>query len=364
MRSLWLLSVAMLIAAGCDSKGTALFGTTASSGVGGDGGSGTAGAGGSSTSTSGTGGGGPEDCLNGVDDNGNGLIDCQDVGCQIDYECVSIPPLGWEGIGWLTSQSPDQCPAEMPMSYELYDPADLNAPPATCECSCSSPSGVQCKTSLSSFDNQQCTSPPLVTIDVGIICDMHPFGSTNYGFTASAPFTDGGACSPSGLSANIPPVTWPSSKSACMRDQGGVCDGAAVCLPRQPANGTGPCIVRSGQHNCPPTYSVKMTHYDGSYSDTRDCGGCTCGPPSGGSCTCISSSCGVSIHSTPDCVGGFMALAPASGACVGGTGAPLPLIGLRLIQVQLTNTGSCTGTAPPIGSLSYQQGAITVCCEP
>lgn len=61
----------------------------------------TTGAGG--TATTGSGGhagarpdGGGELCDNGVDDDGNGKVDCEDPACG-DYECVEVPPEGWDG---------------------------------------------------------------------------------------------------------------------------------------------------------------------------------------------------------------------------------------------------------------------------
>src|SRR5262245_6655050 len=40
---------------------------------------------------------GDEDCTNGVDDNGDGLIDCADPRCSPGFACVSIIPTGWQG---------------------------------------------------------------------------------------------------------------------------------------------------------------------------------------------------------------------------------------------------------------------------
>ncbi len=365
MRSLWILGAAMLIVAACGSDGDSLFGTTtstSSSGAGGDGGS--TGTGGStSTTSSGTAGDGPEDCLNGVDDNGNGLVDCQDVGCQVDYQCVPSPPPGWDGIGWLTSQSVESCPDEMPMGQVLYDPAELNAPPATCSCSCGSPSGVQCQSTLSCYNDPQCSQTLVLQAQVTTSCQQMPPFPPPAGCTASALSATGGSCPPGPVSETVPTLTWPSDTSACLRESAGVCDGGEACIPRLPSGAVGPCILREGDHACPGGYSDKTSHVDGSYNDTRGCGPCQCSPPSGVSCGCSSSSCGVSLHSQGNCVGGLLSLVPVGGSCVAST-LVVPSVGARLIQVQQLGAGSCSGQASPAGSAVPQGGPITVCCVP
>lgn len=365
MRSWWVLGGATLIVAACGSDGDTLFGdttSTSSNGTGGDGGS--AGSTGStSTTSSGTAGGGPEDCLNGVDDNDNGLIDCQDVGCQVDYECVPAPPSGWDGIGWLTSKSAAECPDEMPTSQVLYDPEDLNALPATCSCSCGSPNGVQCQSALSCYNDQQCGQTLVYQSLVSTSCQQFSLFPPNWSCTTSALSVTGGSCPAGPVTDSVPTLTWPSDTSACLRETPGVCDGGEACIPRLPSGAVGPCIARAGDHPCPSGYSDKTIRYDGSYTDTRGCGPCQCSAPTGGTCACLSSSCGVSLHTQVNCVGGFMNIAPISGACVGGT-LNTGAVGARLTQVQLSNAGSCAGQSSPTGSAIHQGGPITVCCMP
>ncbi len=67
-----------------------------SGGSGGEGGSEQA------SSSSGVGGSGgttvvPEDCLDGVDNDADGNADCADTDCAPDFQCVEMPPSGYEG---------------------------------------------------------------------------------------------------------------------------------------------------------------------------------------------------------------------------------------------------------------------------
>ncbi|RLB64980.1 MAG: hypothetical protein DRI90_03215, partial [Deltaproteobacteria bacterium] len=104
MRCLAGLVIGCAVVIGCTGDEFA-FSSSASSGAGGGTGAvgGAGGFGGSTTSTSGSGGdagsggeggSGPEDCLNGVDDKGDNLVDCEDPKCQEGFVCVPAVPSG------------------------------------------------------------------------------------------------------------------------------------------------------------------------------------------------------------------------------------------------------------------------------
>jgi len=193
--------VAALIAAGCGSEGDDLFGTTSSSGTAGGGGE--AGSS-SSSSSSGTGGSSAEDCLNSSDDDNNGLIDCQDPACQTDYECVPIPPAGWEGVGYLSGLAAADCPLAMTVSQDLYEQSELNAPPADCSCTCSGAGSVECKVPMTCWDAQGCTGNPM-PIDASTTCEPHPFFGQNFSCSASPAVAMGGLCTVASIDVNVPP---------------------------------------------------------------------------------------------------------------------------------------------------------------
>jgi len=90
--------------------------------------------------------GGAEDCANGKDDNCNGLVDCADPVCQnAGYVCAA-PPQGWSGPVALESVSGGtlpSCGGSYATSVQQgHDGA--SGSPATCGCSCSGPTNVQC----------------------------------------------------------------------------------------------------------------------------------------------------------------------------------------------------------------------------
>src|SRR6185436_13460197 len=67
------------------------------------------------------------DCLNGIDDNGDGLADCQDPTCTNVVTCVPAD----NPAGILTQEG---CPDEFANEETLY--RDLNAPASCSGCSC------------------------------------------------------------------------------------------------------------------------------------------------------------------------------------------------------------------------------------
>ncbi|HSN97851.1 MAG TPA: hypothetical protein VLS89_06115, partial [Candidatus Nanopelagicales bacterium] len=94
--------------------------------------------------TGGGGGNNPENCTNGVDDDGDGAADCADVKCT-EYACVSEVPAGWTGYFALYDGDPagdPGCPGSFPSSTTppYVGTNGISAPAATCACSCGNPS--------------------------------------------------------------------------------------------------------------------------------------------------------------------------------------------------------------------------------
>jgi hypothetical protein len=351
----------------------------------------------STTTSSSTGTGGElhvfEDCQNGVDDNDDGKIDCEDPDCQA-YECVDPIPAGWETPGYVAlyegfaSQTPPDCPTDMPT--EVYEGnATLNAQPALCSpCGCAAPTGQDCQL-LTDLDtatkpgiqamqvsNQPCgqTATQINTLTVpnpwGGACyhdESFPGGQSclgapcNQSVNSAAPTVTGGTCMATGGSPTKPPVQWSSRALACHGSrQGGGCPSPQVCLPK-PASPfkSRVCIEKTGDVECPAgTPFTKKGVYYGDVDDTRDCSGCACGSPSGGSCEIT-----VTLYSDPTAgacvtpVGSFKA-----GQCFDLVGNPA----VRGRTDQITKAPSGATCQPsqqsmPFGSVTPKD-ATTFCC--
>lgn len=352
----------------------------------------------SSTTTSNSGGTGgmhvTEDCLNGVDDNGDGKIDCEDPDCQA-YECVESVPVGWGSPGYVAvyegaaGQSPPDCPSDMPT--EVYaGNATPNAQPASCApCGCAPPTGQECQFTATSdlnpksgiqpmqVGNQPCGTAatqlnPLSVPDPpwGGACfhaESLPGGQTclgapcNTSVQSAVPVVQGGTCMPTGGTATKPPATWALGALACHGSkQGGGCPSAQVCLPK-PANPFKPrvCIEKPGDIECPmgSAFSKKSVYYDG-LDDSRDCTGCNCGSPSGGSCEVtltLYNDQAVGVCTNP--VGSFKA-----GQCFNLSGNP-GIYGYTDAVTKAPSGSTCqpTLTTMPVGGVS-PKNPTTFCC--
>lgn len=180
-------------------------------------------------------------CFDGLDDNGDGLVDCAEPTCASISGCVSAIPLGWSGHAALYEGPLAGAPICPTPFIDTLAPgnAGLVAPPASCtSCACGAP--------------------------------------TN------------GACPASGGIPNVVPATWSASSVACEGAAPAAigCDGADDCQPRPVAPFlTTLCIHQNGDTPCPTGSSFTERHvFYAALFDTRDCAACTCGAPSGGAC--------------------------------------------------------------------------------
>lgn len=341
------------------------------------------------TSTTSAGG---EDCLNGIDDDGDNAIDCADTDCEPGFTCVEDIPTGWGVFGYvaLAQALPGQepaCPADYP--DEAYTgSATPIAPPATCSmCTCGAPSGQKC--TLADMDaadpgidvvqisNKPCGQQPVF---VGLLEAPANWDGTCYGtqgylggqtncggacnvsVSANPAVVTGGTCAVSGGQATVDPLTFAVAAKACGGPTtGGGCGATQACLPR-PAGGfeSGVCIGKVGDDACPSPFDVKFSFTDPADAmDDRDCAPCGCDVPTGSSCQLsiqvysdqTTSTCNTNVTS-------FMA-----GQCTNVPGNPA-IFSKKLTVLQQPSGGSCGVTAgggQPTGSVTLGQ-PTTICC--
>ncbi len=154
----------------------------------------------------------------------------------------------------------------------------------------------------------------------------------------------------------VPPYSWAEQARGCVSTVAPAqvdCASGQICAPK-PEQGFGArlCVGHAGDVPCPGGgYGVKHTFYT-SVDDTRDCSACTCGPPTGGSCTFS-----VASYSSSDssCTGNAITYGP--GTKCAGVGQPADF----RLQLSPTN-GSCgPSTSAPTGAAT-PSGPVTVCC--
>jgi hypothetical protein len=313
-----------------------------------------------------------ENCQNGIDDNGDGLTDCDDPQCQqAGFTCVEPPPTGWTDVGWLDDDDPYTlltCPSIL-ASKDLYLTSALSAPSLGCTCECGTASAA-CALTLSCWSNDptvQCANTATFTVnEYAGGCHSVALTAGNWGCKAGEPHILG-AC-PATTKTNRPAVTWNPSARACLAGSAGVCpaDGTA-CVPPQPAGTIGPCIVHAGDVQCPTTgsYTERHPYYTGQPVDGRSCSTCASCTPTG-ACTCDSSggACGVQLHTDNACTSASPQEVAATSQCLpvsAATGTTYYADTKGLLAP--TGVGCTPSTSYATGSIANGP-AITLCCIP
>jgi hypothetical protein len=365
--------------------------SSASTADGGDGaGASTSSAGGSANNG---GGGSPplEDCLDGIDNDDDGNVDCEDPKCAPDYECVVEIPVGWGDFGYIGlyrgTNMPPACPDDMPTEVYAGD-AGLTWSNATCSnCGCAPAQGQSCDLTADldpskagqqplQVANQPCgmSATQLSTLTVpsswGGGCyhnEVLPGSSTclgqpcNASVTAAAATVSGGSCNATGGVPNKPNPNFTIHGRACRATKlGKGCPTDQVCLPK-PKGGFEPrvCVGQTGDNVCPAPFVTKSVLYD-DFDDDRDCTNCACGPASGGTCEMT-----IELHSDATlnvCTTDVVSVTTGSCANIPGNQA------IRGRSYQVTDPpsgGTCspTTTSTPVGGVT-EEGPTTFCCLP
>ena len=369
---------------GSGGSGTAGSGTAGNGTAGnGNGGSAIGGAGQGGIVTSAGGGGGlagngggggmpgVENCVNGIDDDADGKIDCADSDCVAGFTCAPSPPAGWKGPIALYQGDgaiePPTCATSGGYVTLVSDAFDgLSAAPATCPgCSCSDPKGVSCAVaSAQFFGNSQCAGQGgTLTVAAGACVAFLRLSDPQSVKWASAT-ASGGVCLVKTMGApQIPPVNWAARARSCGGEpEGGGC-AMDLCVPRpQGKFGKALCVVHDGDVACPAgPYAKRFLYYQG-VADTRGCSDCGCGNPAGMTCTgklelWDDTGCTTDL-TTLSMPGQCAALAPDP------TPPPPPYKTLRSIFYTSGPSagGSCVSTPSNATGKAVPSQPLTICC--
>jgi hypothetical protein len=210
--------------------------------------------------------------------------------------CIQAPPPGWRGLVELYSGSgPAPACGGAFTGMPVYDGrSGLDAPPASCMCSCGTPTGVSCPAAAILFYAQSCNGAPCLkaTLPNGACTTLDPTvcggGGATLPVEIDAPTPTGGSCTGMG-SASIAPATWQTTARACALATPPTMDGCGqgqLCVP--PAEkGFAPtlCVAHDGDVPCPGSPFTLRAVYYGGFDDTRACSACGCDPPQGAACT-------------------------------------------------------------------------------
>ncbi len=329
-----------------------------------------------------------ENCLNGVDDDRDGLIDCADPDCTTGYTCGSVPA-GWQGPFALWSGAANGAPS-CPVSYPsaLFLAHDkLNVPAYICpDCGCSPSSDAKCNPLHFWYDTSStCTASAAWDVSVAPdgVCvqedlslyskNLNPLSlSINSAqltppdrhIPALAPYAQG-TCTSNQLPPSFPDPTWGVDAEGCGAQQGATTGGGCTlgaCMPKPTTPFGGKlCISKAGVTSCPSSYPVSPSspQYFETWTEGRKCSSCSCGAVScGGTVTAFTD---LNCNQTPTTVAmdGSCTTIPKDPTTSGsGQGKD------DTLSIRWDNGGPvCGGGASSLLGTASPDSAITVCCQ-
>ncbi len=281
------------------------------------------------------------DASNGEPDAG----DEPDVGSSCSGPCVAPAPSGWNGpVEMATGPVAPPCVGDWLGTREN---AGLNASPAICTCSCGAPTGFSCSVQATCGTNACASCGPPQTIQSNQ-CVM----PATYSVILSSPTASGGTCTPS-VATLLPSITWSDQIQSCSPSVAPTSCGSGgdKCLPATTGPNFNVCISQSGDVACPAgPYGVRTLGYAGAPTDTRGCGSCSCGAPSGISCGGSWVNYGVNTCS--------------GGGTPNGLNDCVATNGVSSEYIPNPSGGWCTpSNGDPTGSVT-PTGPVTFCCLP
>jgi hypothetical protein len=322
-------------------------------GQGGEGAGGNTGGGGSMSSPSSSSGAcvpsGAEDCFNGLDDDCNGMTDCEDAVCTDVAVCEPLPANAASGVIVLEA---DPCPAgftadERIIHHGLQDGGCTGCGCTTGPTSCSGEVWYYKDAAACSGDVAQVGGTAAGSF--GFTCDSNPItGGFVYGARASA-WKVSQTCNANGAPTLAPPA-WNQTRKFCRADaEGKGCGAGNTCVPKQT---TAPhCALAEGSGLCNGFGMSQSDWYTG-FTDTRVCGACGC-TATGGGCKGVQ----LAVGSDYSCINKALVNESTKQCFPNGIYAP---------PVHLTGNptlGSCTADGGVKGSLIPTE-QLTLCCNP
>ncbi|MCC6527201.1 MAG: hypothetical protein IT373_31420 [Polyangiaceae bacterium] len=330
-------------AGGATSTTSSTTSTTASGGAGGQGGDATGGAGGA----------GLENCVDGVDNNGDALADCADPQCSaVGFACLPDPGQGWVGPVVLQNPALD-CPARWPAAV-MSGGASVTSAAAACDCTCGAAVDVACADlqNVGRYADSACnTASALSQFPIGA-CTSLPNGAS-FGAIEVMPVPCSGGNCPPVPSVGKPPTVWVEPAEACA--PGGTPGGceAGRCAP--PVDDAVVCVATQGaQQPCPAGYPNGRTVFT-ALNDTRGCTACSCGPAAPGTCDTM-----LHLYANGTCAAPAGAALPDDGVCT--PMDPQQVFLSARPELLGTNDAHCEPSDPtPTGTVTAT-APYTVCC--
>jgi hypothetical protein len=297
------------------------------------------------------------DCLDGLDNNGDGLTDCQDPTCSDRAACVPGAPMG-DTAGVFASGA---CPLNF--KNAIVENQGLNAPACDgCYCRASTACSITVY-----FDTTSCM-PSGTTVGVTSTATSDGQGGTVGCSTVAAqspPSIDVSAashvsttCAAVGSPA-VPAKSWTLTRNFCAAERSSHTCGASGTCVAKPQPGAAICLrIPGAGAMCPEGYTGgTVSTWYGDASDNRTCTNCGCGSAlSNGDCNYYSQS--VLTDSTASCPIGAGTSGSQVGYCSGTIATPIGAVQYtpyvswgNVCNLSYTSSGAATPISP-----------ATICC--
>lgn len=233
------------------------------------------------------------DCLNGADDDHDGLADCDDDDCSELTRCVPRAPLEWGKPSWVfEGPAGAELPTCPPGQQSLVLGRELAFEPLSCSCACGDLSGGACKIEATAWETGQCDGVPTLLQD-----GCNPLDEAD-GISLSVSVTGSPACPVAVDQDGVEGAQWAVSVRACTPPATGAgCTPEQVCVSAPPEGSARLCLLREGSEApCPGGYGERHVGGVGEPVDGRTCGQGTCKCLAQPSCSCT-----VRTYASTDC---------------------------------------------------------------
>ena len=296
--------------------------------------------------------------------------DCSNPSCHPAFSCIPAVPAGWTGPVVLfdansaaaPAPAASPCPTTPQYANDAFDGHANPFPQGACTCTCGAANGACSGPTVTVFQDGQCGTSCAVVTNVSSCAKGCASSNALSAKVTAGPAPTGGSC-PSSLANTLAPWNvasgWTTTGRACGASrtviQGG-CAASQVCADAPPAATLQAwCIYQAGSVSCPAEYPQQHVYFAGG-TDGRACTGtCSCGGPTGVTCTINS----VSVSATTDCAAPATFASTTVGQCNGNLAATA-----RNVTASVSASGgqcAASGNAAVTGAIA-PSAPTTVCC--
>jgi hypothetical protein len=287
------------------------------------------------------------DCLDGIDNNGDGLADCEDPTCNAAVECVPAAPSGGElGVQSATGT----CPADYPTAEVFHTGLQSGAcSGCTCQTQCTATVRLYTGSACDTTAHQEVFTGPPTGSAADAVCKNFATVAYKSG-TVTNPTPSG--CVGGGTATQAPP-TWATDDTFCAAKSSATCgDASKVCVARRTTDAL--CVRVDGAASCPVSYTsgANGVYYTG--FNPGSCGSCSsCSPSVTNICKPLLLT--PQVLDAPNCGGGATLLDSGCGSL---TRSSYSSVKMGFSQ---SGTDGCTSNVTSIPP--QPTGAVRICCQ-